>query len=101
MGLALCSPNEQTPTLQELATMAHEMEITIANCCGCSLGAAELKNDRAKFKKNVKYSTNSTKEVMTISKAGPVPISRGPNPGEKRSMPFKDTIRSSPTLKEL
>ena len=38
---------------------------------------------------------------MTISKAVLVRISGGRNPKEKRSMPFEDTIRRCPILKEL
>jgi len=88
-------------TFQELATRAHDMEITIANHCDSSFSVAELINDRAEFKKNVKFSTSSIKVVMTISKVGPVQILGGPNPREKRRLHFKDTIRRRPTLKEL
>jgi len=38
---------------------------------------------------------------MTISKVRPVQILGGPNPIEKRSAHFKDTLRRHPTLKEL
>jgi len=38
---------------------------------------------------------------MIISRAGPVRILGGPNPEEKRSTPFKDTIKRRLTLKEL
>jgi len=55
------------------------MEITITNHHGYSFGAAELKNDRDEFKKNVKCFTSSTKEAMTIPKVGPVRISGGLN----------------------
>jgi len=79
----------------------HMIEITIANRRGCSFGAAESKNNRAKFKKNVKFSTSSTKEAMTISKVGPVWTSGEPNPEQKRSVPFKHMIRRHPALKEL
>jgi len=47
----------------------------------------------------VKFSTSSTKETMTISKVGPLKISGGPNPIEKRSAHFKDTLRRCPPLK--
>jgi len=57
--------------------------------------------DRAKVKKNVKFTKNSTKETMPIIKAEPVCITGKPNSEEKRSMPFKDTMRRRPTLKEL
>jgi len=40
-------------------------------------------------------------EVITISKVEPVQSKRKSNLEEKRSMPFKDTIRRQPTLKEI
>jgi len=43
----------------------------------------------AKFRKNAKFFTRLTKEVMTISKVEPIWITGGPNPGEERSTPFK------------
>jgi len=84
-----------------LATKAHDLEVTIANRCESCFGFVQSKNDKAEFKKNVKFPTRSTKEAMTISNAGLVRISGGPNPKEKRSVPLKDTIRRRPTLKEL
>ena len=70
-------------TIQELATKAHDMEVTIANRRDSSFSVAEAKNDSAKFKKNVKFSTSSIEEATAISKVEPVQISRGPNPTEK------------------
>jgi len=43
------------------------MEVTIANCHNSSISVAESKNDRPEFKKNAKFSTRSTKEVMAVS----------------------------------
>ena len=40
---------------QELATKAHDMEVTIANHSGNSFYATELKKDKVEFKKNVKF----------------------------------------------
>jgi len=77
------------------------MAVTIANRHCSSFNVVESKNDKAEFKKNVKFSMSSTKEAMAISKAGPVWIAGGPNPKEKRSTPFKGTIEIRPTLKEL
>jgi len=57
---------------QELVTKAHDMEVTIANHHDSSFSIAESKNDRDEFKKNVKFSTNLIKEMMTIAKVGPV-----------------------------
>jgi len=76
------------------------MKVIIANRCDNSFGIAESKKDRAKFRKNDKFLTSSTKEAMTISKAGLVQISGGPKPTEKSTY-FKDTIEKCPTRKGL
>jgi len=47
-------------TFQELATKAHDMEVTIACCCDCSLSFAGTKRDWVEVKKNIKFSKNST-----------------------------------------
>jgi len=65
------------------------MEVTIAYHHDSSFSVAELKKDRAEFKKNVKFSKSSAKEAMTISKTEPVRITRRPNPKEKRSAPLR------------
>ena len=88
-------------TFQELATKAHDMGVTIASRHDSSLSFAETKRDRAKVKKNVRFSKNSTKEMMTATKAEPICITGKPNLEERRGMPFKDTIKRHPTLKEL
>jgi len=73
MGLALCSSNEQTTDLsKELATKAHDVELTIANSHDNSFSVVESKKNRAEFGNNAKFCTSSTKEAMTISKAMPV-----------------------------
>jgi len=59
-------------TFQQLTTKAHDMEVTIANHHDSSFNVAESKKNRAKFRKNDKFPTSSTEEMMTISKAGPV-----------------------------
>ena len=43
-------------TLQKLATMAHDMDVTIANYHNNSFRFAESKRDSAKFKRNVEFS---------------------------------------------
>jgi len=53
MGPALCSPNKKTP--KELASKAHDMEVTIANHCDNSFSVAESKRDKVEFKKNVNF----------------------------------------------
>jgi len=88
-------------TFQELATKAHDMEATIVSRRDSSLSFAETKRGRAKVKKNVRCSKKSTLETMTVTKAKLVRITRKPNSKEKRGMPFKDTMRRQPTLKEL
>ena len=56
-------------TFQELATKAHDMEVTIANHHGNSFDFVKLKKDKAEFRRNVKFSKNLTKEAMFMSKA--------------------------------
>ena len=77
------------------------LSLCITNRRHNSFSVAESRNDRVEFKKNAKFSSSLTKETMTTSKAGPVQISGGPNPTEKRRAHFKDTIGRCPTLKEL
>jgi len=77
------------------------MEVTIANRHNSSFSIAQPKKDRAEFRKNIKFFKSSIEKAMTIAKAEPVWITRRPNSEGKRSMPFKDTIRKHPTLKEL
>ena len=86
---------------QELATKAHDIEVTIVSRRDSSLSFAEVKRNWAEVKKNVRFFKNSTKEMMTVTKAEPVCITGKPNSEEKRGMLFKDTMRRRPTLKEL
>jgi len=58
-------------TFQALATKAHDMEVTIANHRGTSFGFAESKKDKAEFKRNIEFSKNSNKEVMSVFEAEP------------------------------
>ena len=62
---------------------------------------AESNRDQAKVKKNVKFSKKSTKKTMIVFKFVPICITGKLNSEEKRSMPFKDTMRRRLTLKEL
>jgi len=87
-------------TMQELATKAHDMEVTIASYRGSSLSFAESKKDEAKVKKNVKFCKTSPNETMTTTKAEQFVLQENQT-RRKRSMPFKDTMRRHPTLKEL
>jgi len=77
------------------------MEVTIASHNSNYLSFAELKRGRTEVKKNVKFSKNSTKEMMTITKNELVRITGKPNFEEKKSMPFKDMIGSGPILTKL
>jgi len=70
-------------TFQELATKAHDVEVTIASHHGSSFSMAESKRDRVEVKKNVKFFKNSIKETMTISKVEPICITGKPNSKEK------------------
>ena len=77
------------------------MEVIIANHHRTSFSFAKSKKDKDEFKRIAKFSKNSTKEVMSISKVELVWITERPNLEEKRSALFKDTIRRCPTLTEL
>jgi len=66
---------------------------TNANDDWALLALLSKKRDGAEVKK---FSKISTKEMMTVSKAEPVRITGKPNSEEKRSVPFKDTIRRRP-----
>ena len=61
-------------TFQELATKAHDMEMTIANRRGKSSSSCEFKKDKDETKKSSKPSKASTKETMTTSVEKPVRI---------------------------
>jgi len=79
----------------------HDIEVTIANRYGTSFGFAESYKDKAKFKRNVEFFENSTKEPMSVFKAEPIRIMGKAKTKEKRSTPFKDATKRRPTLKEL
>jgi len=66
-------------TFQELATKAHDMEVTIANHHDNSFGFVKSKNDKAKFKTNVEFSKKSTKVAMSVFKDELVRIMGGKN----------------------
>jgi len=48
-------------TFEQLATKAHDKEVTIVSLHGNSFYSTESKKDKVKFKKNVKFSKNTTK----------------------------------------
>ena len=74
-----------------MATKIHDIKVTIANRRDGSFSVAESKKDRVEFKKNVKFSKSSIKEVMTVSKVELVWIIERTNTDEKRSAPLRTT----------
>ncbi|KAK9665618.1 hypothetical protein RND81_14G124000 [Saponaria officinalis] len=65
-------------TFQELATRAHDKEITIANHRGRLFPRSESKPKRKEFKKTDKSLKSNTKESMTVITSNPVKISARP-----------------------
>jgi len=59
-------------TFQELATTAHDMGVTKTSRRGNSSYPTESKKDKVEFKKNVKFSKNTTKDVMSTSTTQPI-----------------------------
>ena len=55
-----------------MATKANDMEFTIANYHGKSFHIAKSKTDKDGFKRNVKFTQKSTKEVMSLSRVEPI-----------------------------
>ena len=76
-------------TFQELATKAHDMEVTIANFCGTSFGFAKSQKDKAEFKRNVEFSKNFTKEAMSVFDVKVVRITRNLRREEKKERDFQ------------
>jgi len=88
-------------TFQELATKAHDMEVTIASHCDNSFCSSELRKDKVEFEKNVNFSEGTTKEAMSTSTSQPIRIMEKPKLGGKKSSSFKVATNKRPTLKEL
>jgi len=72
-------------TFQELATKAHNMEMTITNRRGKSSSLPDSRKDKGEFKKNPKSSKPSNKESMATSTGEPVRISGKPKYENKKS----------------
>ena len=94
--LLKCAPK----VFQELATKAHGMEMTTANCCGKLSSSYELEMDMGETKKSSKPSKALTKETMVIFAKGPTRISRKLRLKEKKGSSLRDEGRKKPTLKE-
>ena len=88
-------------TFQELATKAHDMEVTIASRRTNSFYSTESKRDKVEFDKNVNFSKGMTKEAMSTSTSQPIRILEKPKLGGKKSSSFKVVSNKRPTLKEL
>jgi len=88
-------------TFQELATKAHDMEMTITSRHGNSSSSCDVRKDKGEFKKNPKSTKSSNKESMGISTGESVRISRKPKHKNKKGGFSKDTGKKHPTLKEL
>jgi len=84
VGLALRPTNEQTSDFLELTTKAHNMDVTIASCCGSSLDFAESKKDKAELRMNANFFKNLNEEAMPMSKAKPVRITKKSKLEEKK-----------------
>ena len=54
-------------TFQELATMAHDMEVMIASRRSNSFYSTESRKDEVEFEKNVNFSKCMTKEAFSTS----------------------------------
>jgi len=88
-------------TFQELVTKAFDMEVTITNHCSNPFSYSKSKKDKDEFKRNVKFSKNLTKEVISIAMGELLWITWKPKLEDKKSTPFKDATTRHPMLKEL
>ena len=88
-------------TFQELATKAHEMEMTIANRRTKAAPTFEAKKEKGDLKKTFKDSKSSTKESMSVTTSEPIKISGKQRAEEKRRPSMRDAGKKRPTLKEL
>jgi len=88
-------------TFQELATKAHDMEMTIANRCTKVAPTFEAKKENGDLKKTFTSSKSSTKESMSVNTSEPIRI-LGKQRAEKMPRPSRrDAGKRPPTLKEL
>jgi len=88
-------------TFQELATKAHDMEMTIANHRTKTSSTLEARKEKGDFKKTFKSSKSSTEESMSVLTSEPIRI-LGKQRVEERPRPsMKEAGKKHPTLKEL
>jgi len=80
-------------TLQELATKAHDMEMTIANRRSKPSSSYEFKKDKSDPKKSSKPPKASTKETMMISTEELVRISGKSRPEGKKTSLSKEATK--------
>ena len=88
-------------TFRELATKAHDMEITIVSHHGRSYSSSGTRKDKSEFKKNPRPLKSSNKESMAISTGEPILIFEKPKYENKKGGFSKDTRKKHPTFKEL
>jgi len=83
VGPVLCPDMSKPSTFQELATKAHDMEMTISNCRGKASSAFKTRKDKGDFKKNSKSSKSLTNESMLVSTGELIQILGKPRVEEK------------------
>ena len=88
-------------TFEKLATKAHDMEMTIANCYSKLSSSYEFKKDKGDSRKSSKCPKASMKETMTVSTREPMRISRKSRPVKKKTSFYEETTKMHRTLKEL
>ena len=86
---------------QDFPTKAHNVEVMPASHHINSFYPTESKKDKVKFKNNVKFSKNTTKEVMSTSISQLIRITGKLKLEDKKSLVFKDGTKKRLTLKEL
>jgi len=88
-------------TFQELASKAHDMEMTLANCRVKASPTFEARKEKGDLKKTFKSSKSSMKESMSVTTSKPIQISGKQRVEEKLRQSMRDARKNRPTLKEL
>jgi len=85
-------------TVQELPIEAHDMKITIANCCEKASPSFESRKEKGDLKKNFKSPKSYTKESMSVTTSKLIQISEK----QREQHPStRDAGKKCPALKEL